>query len=105
MSREVEHAAGVEVDQDAVTYADLKESAGRIRMPGQAILVPRDDRVDFPGVSRCEQSLKSLAPTFLKADLCSSTNSPATCQPRSSAYFLELANWSGMLRPSSDGRA
>ena len=64
MSREVEHAAGVEVDQDAVTYADLKESAVRIRMPGQAILVPRDDRVDLPGVSRCEQSLKSLAPTF-----------------------------------------
>jgi hypothetical protein len=24
-------------------------------------LVPRDDRVDLPGVSRCEQSLKFLA--------------------------------------------
>jgi hypothetical protein len=30
-------------------------------MPGQTILVPRDDRVDLAGVSRCEESLKSLA--------------------------------------------
>jgi hypothetical protein len=61
MCREVEHAAGAEVNQDVVTHADLKESAVRLRMPGQTILVPRDDRVDFPGVSRSEQSLKSLA--------------------------------------------
>jgi hypothetical protein len=32
--------------------------------------------------------------------LCSSTNT--TFQPRSSAYFLELANWSGMLRPTAE---
>ena len=50
----------------------------------------------FPAVSRCEQSLKSLALNPPKADLCWSTNSPTTCQPRSSAYFLELANWAGM---------
>ena len=61
MCREVEHAACVEVNQDAVTHADFKEAAIRLRMPGQTILMPRDDRVDHPGVSRCEQSLKSFA--------------------------------------------
>jgi hypothetical protein len=60
MCREVEHAAGVEVNQDAVTHADLKESAIRLRMPGQTILGSGDDRVDHSGVSRREQSLKSL---------------------------------------------
>jgi hypothetical protein len=54
MLREVEYAAGVEVNQDAMTHADLKESAIRLRMPGQTILVPRDDRVDLPSVSRRE---------------------------------------------------
>jgi len=49
------------VNQDAVTHADFKEAAIRLRTPGQTILMPRDDRVDHPGVSRCEQSLKSFA--------------------------------------------
>jgi hypothetical protein len=105
MCREVEHAAGVEVNQDAVTHADLKESAIRLRMPGQTILVPRDDRVDLPGSAAASRASNPLRSTFLKADLCWSTNSSTTCQPRSSAYFLKLANWSGMLRPSSDSRA
>jgi hypothetical protein len=57
----VEHATGVEVDQDAVTHADFEEPTVCLRMPRQSILVSRDDHVDFPGVSRCEQRFEALA--------------------------------------------
>ena len=105
MSREVEHAAGVEVNQDAVTYADLKQSpivsGCRVRRSWCLVMIASI----FPASAAVSRASNPLRSTLLKADLCSSMNSPTTCQPRSSAYFLELANWSGMLRPSSDSRA
>ena len=79
MCREVEHAPGVEVNQDAVTYADLKSrpyvSGCRVRRSWCLVMITSI----FPASAAASRASNPLRSTFLKADLCSSTNSLTTC--------------------------
>ena len=58
---EVKETTRVVVHHDAAMPADIDESVVVLQVPGQSIMMLRDDHLDHPGLSGSEQGVEPLA--------------------------------------------